>query len=101
MNKKLTIPACKNFTGYKPCYPDYNCWENGCKDNVPIGTKILIINLDAMGDVLMTTAQLPAIKRKFPDSTIYWVTLKIAAPLLYHNQVIDRVFSYDTETISI
>ncbi len=101
MEKQLTIPTCKNFTGYKPCYPDHNCWENGCKENVAIGKKILIINLDAMGDVLMTTAQLPAIKRKFPDSTIYWVTLKISVPLLYHNQYIDKVFSYDTETISI
>ena len=47
MDKKLTIPACKNFTGYKPCHSDHNCWEDGCKDNVPFGTKILIINLDA------------------------------------------------------
>ena len=59
------IPDCKRFTGYKPCFPNHNCWENGCKDNIPTGTKILIINLDAMGDVLMTTAQLPGIKRKF------------------------------------
>lgn len=95
------IPSCKRFTGYKPCYPDHNCWEDGCKDNLPIGKKILIINLDAMGDVLMTTAQLPAIKRKFPDSIIYWVTLKIAAPLLYHNQYVDKVYNYDAESISI
>ena len=54
-----------------------------------------------MGDVLMTTAQLPAIKRKFPESTIYWVTLKIAAPLLHHNQYIDKVFVYNYESISI
>lgn len=95
------IPSCKRFTGYKPCYPDHNCWTDGCKDNIPIGKKILIINLDAMGDVLMTTAQLPALKRKFPESTIYWITLKIAAPLLYHNQYIDFVMEYNFESISI
>lgn len=95
------IPSCKRFNGYKPCFEDHNCWENGCKDNLPIGTKILIINLDAMGDVLMTTAQLPALKRKFPDSTIYWITLKIAAPLLNHNQFIDHVYQYDFESLSI
>lgn len=60
------IPNCKRFTGYKPCYPDHNCWEDGCKDNIPFGTKILIINLDAMGDVLMTTAQLASIKKTIP-----------------------------------
>lgn len=95
------IPSCKRFNGYKPCFEDHNCWENGCKENIPIGTKILIINLDAMGDVLMTTAQLPALKRKFPDSTIAWITLKIAAPLLHHNQFIDRVYQYDFESLSI
>ena len=98
---KIEIPSCKRFTGYKPCYPDHNCWEKGCKDNIPIGAKILIINLDAMGDVLMTTAQLPALKRKFPQSTIWWVTLKIAAPLLYNNQYIDKVLEYNEESISI
>jgi hypothetical protein len=54
-----------------------------------------------MGDVLMTTAQLPSIKRKYSESTIYWVTLKIAAPLLYNNEFIDKVFIYDAESISI
>jgi heptosyltransferase-2 len=95
------IPSCKRFSGYKPCFPDHNCWEDGCKDNIPVGTKILIINLDAIGDVLMTTAQLPAIKRKFPESTIYWVTLKNAAPLLFNNPLIDHIYSFDAASILI
>lgn len=95
------IPSCKRFSGYKPCFPDHDCWTQGCKDNIPIGKKILIINLDAMGDVLMTTSQLPAIKSKFPKSTIYWITIKIAAPLLYYNQLIDHVYEYNFESVSI
>ena len=95
------IPDCKRFTGYKPCFPDHNCWEDGCKDNIPTGIKILIINLDAMGDVLMTTAQLPSIKRKFPKSTVYWVTLKNAAPLLYNNSLIDHIYIWDTASTII
>lgn len=98
---KRSIPKCQKFTGYKPCYPDHNCWKDGCKDEKSIGDKILIINLDAMGDVLMTTAQLPALKRKFPASTIYWVTLKNAKPLLYNNPFIYQVFEYNSESISI
>ncbi|GJQ63802.1 MAG: glycosyl transferase family 9 [Melioribacteraceae bacterium] len=98
---KNKIPTCKSFTGYKPCHPDHNCWENGCKENIPHGTKILIINLDAMGDVLMTTAQLTGLKRKFPQSTIHWITLKIAAPLLHHNHLIDKVWEYNFESLSI
>jgi|SRR5690554_1089825 len=98
---KREIPSCKRFSGYKPCFPDHNCWEDGCKDNIPVGTKILIINLDAMGDVLMTTAQLPALKRKFPESTIYWVTEKNSTALLFNNHLVDHVFPYDAESISI
>jgi ADP-heptose:LPS heptosyltransferase len=93
------IPNCKRFTGYKPCFPDHDCWKEGCKDNITTGVKILIINLDAIGDVLMTTAQLPAIKRKFPESTVYWVTLKNAAPLLYNNHFVDQVFNFDAASI--
>ncbi len=95
------IPDCKRFTGYKPCFPDHNCWTDGCKDPLPFGTKILIINLDAMGDVLMTTAQLPTLKQEYPESTIYWVTLKVAAPLLDNNPYLDKVFVYNGESISI
>ncbi|MFH0733676.1 MAG: glycosyltransferase family 9 protein [bacterium] len=92
---------CKNFNGYKPCFTDHNCFTNGCKNHKPMGKKILIINLDAMGDVVMTTAQLPAIKRKYPDSTIYWVTLKISAGVLENNPFIDKIFPYDFESLSI
>lgn len=97
----MNTPRCKRFTGYKPCFPDHDCLTDGCKDMIPIGVKILIINLDAMGDILMTTAQLPSIKRKFPESTIYWVTLKSTVPLLYNNPIIDFVMPYDFETIAI
>lgn len=95
------IPDCKKFTGYKPCYPDHDCWINGCKDAKPFGTKILIINLDAMGDILMTTAQLPGIKRKYPDATIWWVTLPRTVPLLENNPFIHKAMPYDFETIEI
>ena len=96
-----SIPDCKKFTGYKPCYPDHDCWKNGCRESKPFGTKILIINLDAMGDVLMTTAQLPALKRKFPDSTIWWVTLPRTVPLLDNNPFVYKSLPYDFETLHI
>ncbi len=96
-----TIPDCKRFTGYKPCFSDHNCWTDGCKDPLPFGIKILIINLDAMGDVLMTTAQLPGIKRKYPTSTVYWVTLKAAKGVIENNSYIDKIFEYNAESLSI
>ncbi len=94
--KNLVIPDCKHFTGYKPCFPGINCLGE-CEDPQPYNTKILIVNLEAMGNVLVTTTLLPAIKRKYPKSTIYWITLKNAAPLLEHNQYIERVYVWGPE----
>ncbi|MAT40667.1 MAG: heptosyltransferase [Ectothiorhodospiraceae bacterium] len=87
---------CKKFTGYKPCIPGVDCTEE-CQSHEPIGTRILIINLDAMGDVLMTTAQLPGLKREYPESQIFWITLPSTVPLLQNNPFIDRVFGWNEE----
>lgn len=93
----ITIPDCKRFTGYKPCFPQTTCYER-CVQHEPIGTKILIINLDAMGAVVQTTAMLPAIKRKYPESTISWITEKNAFRLLEHNPYLDAVYVWEPES---
>jgi len=98
VNSSLLIPDCKKFTGYKPCIPGKNCLKD-CDEIERKGVVILIINLDAMGDVLMTTAQLKSIKEKYPDSTIYWLTMKNAAQLLLHNNYIDKVIVWNFESI--
>ena len=98
--KELNIPRCKNFSGYKPCISYKNCLENGCQADIPenyAGVKILIISLEALGAVLGNTAILPAIKRKFPESTIYWLTMENAQKLLHNNKFIDRVFVWNDE----
>ena len=94
----MEIPDCKRFSGYKPCIPYKTCYEGCVQPDRPFGKKILIINLDAMGDVLMTTAQLPPLKRKYPESYVAWITLKSATPLLAGNPYIDDVFSWDAES---
>lgn len=97
---ELNIPKCKKFNGYKPCVSYKNCLEEGCqadcKEN-QIGTKILMISLDALGTVLMNTAILPSIKRKFPVSTIYWITMPAAEKILFNNPLIDKVFTWTDE----
>jgi ADP-heptose:LPS heptosyltransferase len=95
--KSLKIPDCKHFTGYKPCFPYVDCLGE-CADNVPRGKRILIVNLDAMGHVLVTTSLLPAIKRKYPKSHISWITLANAAGLLENNQYLDRVYVWGPES---
>jgi ADP-heptose:LPS heptosyltransferase len=93
----VKIPECKHFTGYKPCVPGEVCYER-CAEPDPIGKRILIVNLDAMGNVLVTTALLPALKRKYPSSTISWITLPNAAPLLRHLPGLDRIYLWEPET---
>lgn len=94
---KLKIPDCKHFTGYKPCFPETACYKE-CVEHKPIGKKILIVNLDAMGAVVQTTAMLPAIKRKYPNSTITWITLKNAYRLLDNNPYLDAVYVWEPES---
>ena len=96
-NRRATvIPDCKHFTGYKPCFPSLDCLEE-CVDPHKIGVKILIVNLEAMGNVLVTTTLLAPIKRKYPASSVYWITLINAAHLLDHNPYLDRVFVWEPE----
>lgn len=85
---------CKKFNGYKPCEPYKKC---PCDEKEPFGVTVLIINLDFIGDVLMTTALLPAIKREYPDSTIHWITRKNAIPVLENNPLIFKVWEWNSE----
>jgi ADP-heptose:LPS heptosyltransferase len=83
---------CKHYLAYKPCKfhkNDGRVCEN-CQDYSPIGIRILIVKLDALGDVLRTTSILPALKEKYPVSEITWVTKKNAFLLLEGNPFIDR-----------
>ena len=95
--KILAIPDCGHFTGYKPCFPGTTCLKD-CIDPRPIGTNILLVNLEAMGHILVTTSLLPALKRKYPESTISWITLKNADPLLENNPLVDRVYLWEPES---
>lgn len=91
----FNIPRCKNFSGYKPCVSYTDCLANGCQYDTPenrMGTKILVISLDALGNVLDNTPILKSIKRKYPESTIYWLTLPNAKNILANNPLIDKLF---------
>lgn len=98
--EKLNIPDCKKFSGYKPCFSYKNCLENGCQEDTDqnkIGVRILIIALDALGAVLSFTSILPSIKRKFPISTINWITLPSSEKILFNNNLIDKVWVWNDE----
>jgi ADP-heptose:LPS heptosyltransferase len=89
---------CRHFTGYKPCHFRRPC--AGCPHHEPIGAEVLLINLDALGDVLRTTAALVPIRRAWPGARITWLTRPRAAPLLAHHPLIDRVLPLGAEALA-
>jgi heptosyltransferase-2 len=98
--KELNIPDCKKFSGYKPCVEYTNCLQDGCQlDNVEnrIGKKILILSLDALGNVLLNTSILKSLKEKYPESTIYWITQENAMKILFNNPYIDQLYGWNDE----
>ena len=86
---------CRYFNGYKPCRFHRAC--RGCPHHDPIATEILLINLDALGDVLRTTAVLAPIRRAWPGARITWLTRPRAAALLANHPLIDRVLPLSAE----
>jgi heptosyltransferase-2 len=86
---------CRFFLGYKPCIFKRECAD--CPHYAPFGTRILIIKLAAMGDVLRTTPLLHGLRRQHEDSHITWLTEASVVPMLKGIQEIDRLLPYNLE----
>lgn len=53
--------------------------------------RILIVRLSAIGDVVMASGLIPALRALHPDARIAWLVEPAAAPLLAHNPRLDEV----------
>jgi len=84
---------CRHFLGDRPCKFKRVC--EGCGQYDPMGKRILIVKLAAIGDVLRTTPLLTGLKRAYPQSHITWVADKEAFPLLRNNPYIDRLLPFE------
>lgn len=92
---------CRFFKGDRPCDPHK---ENGikcddCTYYQPIKFKVLIIKLDAVGDVLRTTSILKPLKKKYPDSYIMWCTRKNSIDLFKNNPLVDEVIIIEEDAL--
>ncbi len=90
---------CRHYRGSMPCSfhkRDGRLCE-GCADYAPVRNRILIIKLAAIGDVLRTTSILPALRQKYSQAEITWITKANAVPLLKDNPEVDRVFAVETD----
>ena len=91
---------CKYFLGDRPCV-----WHKAsgvlctCDHYQKVEQRLLIVKLDAMGDVLRTTALLPALADAHPSLAITWITRKESRPLLERNPYIAEVFEYGPDAL--
>jgi ADP-heptose:LPS heptosyltransferase len=95
-NLRLNLD-CRYYIGEKPCKFGRLC--EGCEDYLPFGTKILIIKLAAIGDVLRTTTILHGLKKKHHESHITWLTDVGSIKVLKNNPHIDRLLLFDLESV--
>lgn len=100
MKSRLFATDCRHFRPDSPCRFHK---ESGkvcvCEHYDQTDMSILVVKLDAVGDVLRTTALLPALRRKFPRASVTWLTRRAAIPLLENNRLIDRSIAVeDPET---
>lgn len=91
---------CRFFLGDRPCV-----WHKTtgvlctCDHYQQIEQRFLIIKLDAMGDVLRTTALLPALAEAHPRAAIAWITRRESRPLLERNPYISEVLDYGEDAL--
>ncbi len=90
---------CRLFTGFSPCRHRRSC--AGCPHFDPVEERILVIQLDALGDVLRTTAMLPAIRLTWRNAHVTWLTRREAAPLLANNPLVDRILVLGEDTTAV
>lgn len=91
---------CRFFLGDRPCVWHKTAGaECVCEHYEHIEHRLLIIKLDAMGDVLRTTALLPALSAAHPGSMITWVTRRESRPLLEQNPYVAEVLDYGEDAL--
>jgi heptosyltransferase-2 len=101
MEKTMTIDAeCRYFLGDRPC-----TWHKKegvkcrCRYYEKIEKRMLIIKLDAMGDVLRTTCLLPCIAEQWPQCGITWITRRESVPMLEGNPYLAEVIEYGPDAL--
>jgi ADP-heptose:LPS heptosyltransferase len=86
---------CRHFPGDRPClfHKRTGVTCSGCADFAERGRSVLVVKLEALGDVLRTTSVLPALHRAYDPCHITWVTSRPALDLFTGNNLVDEVLA--------
>jgi len=99
LNREIAFD-CRFFRGDRPCV-----WHKAtgvlctCDHYQKVEERVLIIKLDAIGDVLRTTALLPALAEVHPKASIVWITRREARPLLEQNPYLSEIIDYGEDAL--
>lgn len=58
--------------------------------------KILVVRFSSIGDIVLTSPVLRALKEQKPDWTLHFLTKSPYRPLVAHNPNVDKLFGYDS-----
>lgn len=61
---------------------------------VRVSPRILIVRLSAIGDVVMASGLIPALKARWPEAEVSWLTEPATVPLLRHNPRLHEVIPW-------
>ncbi|MDL2338484.1 MAG: glycosyltransferase family 9 protein [Pseudomonadota bacterium] len=65
--------------------------DNPSTDTAIERPRILIVRLSAIGDVVMASGLIPALRARWPQAHLAWLVEPAAAPLLLHNPRLDEL----------
>lgn len=63
--------------------------------------RILLVRLKGIGDVLLSTPLLRALRKSFPKAEIHFLTKPLCAPILAHNPFVDKLWIYPPQEASV
>ncbi|MGC9318416.1 MAG: glycosyltransferase family 9 protein [Armatimonadota bacterium] len=90
---------CRLFTGYRPCLYDCECAD--CEHYEPMGPRVLVVRVHQLGNIVKSTPILYALRKRFDDPWIAWLTSGAAVPLLETNPIVNEVIEYSWEAMPL
>ncbi|MCL5271619.1 MAG: glycosyltransferase family 9 protein [bacterium] len=89
---------CRLYRGDRPCAWHRLC--EACPHYEPMGPRVLIIKLGALGDVVRTACLLPGLAARPEPPHVTWLTSPAARPLVERMPGVHRVLDFTPETFA-
>jgi heptosyltransferase-2 len=91
--RNAVAPDCRHYRGDRPCEQNALC--TGCAHYAPHRNRLCVIKLGALGDVIRTLCILPALRERYPDAHVTWVSSPAGCRMIGNHPLIDRVLAFD------